>query len=174
MTIIRTQTDTSHLASALAITARTVSELAPGDLSRPTPCPELTVEGLLQHLTDTTIRFADLVLPDEDPGEESYLHAARRLLAGYEAGPPEGATDIGVILMDTIAHGWDLAVATGRRAPYPAEASEAGLEAGRRMLKPEFRGPGQPFAAEVPVAETAPAIDRLMGFLGRDPGWRAA
>jgi hypothetical protein len=42
------------------------------------------------------------------------------------------------------------------------------------MLTPEFRGEGKPFGEEVPVPENADAVTRLLGFIGRDPSWRAA
>ena len=35
-------------------------------------------------------------------------------------------------------------------------------------------GPAGPFGERVDVPATAPACQRLMGFLGRRPGWTAA
>ena len=36
-------------------------------------------------------------------------------------------------------------------------------------LAPEYRGPDKSFGYEVPVPDDASAVDRLIGFLGRDP-----
>jgi len=40
------------------------------------------------------------------------------------------------------------------------------------MLKPEYRGPGKTFGYEVEVSDDAGPVDRLVAFLGRDPGWQ--
>lgn len=41
----------------------------------------------------------------------------------------------------------------------------------RQVVQPEYRGDGLPFGPEVAVAADAPALDRLLAFTGRDPGW---
>jgi uncharacterized protein (TIGR03086 family) len=70
--------------------------------------------------------------------------------------------------VETLVHGWDLARATGRRAPFPDELAEAELTFSRDLLGrlPEGR---QPFATSRPVPDDAPAIDRLAALLGRAP-----
>jgi uncharacterized protein (TIGR03086 family) len=68
--------------------------------------------------------------------------------------------------VETLVHGWDLARATGRPTPFPDELVEAELAFSRDLLEriPEGR---QPFAPSRPVADDAPAIDRLAALLGR-------
>ena len=40
------------------------------------------------------------------------------------------------------------------------------------MVAPEYRGPDSGFFdVEVEVPAGAPALDRLLGFAGRDPAW---
>lgn len=74
-------------------------------------------------------------------------------------------------VMEYLAHGWDLASATGQPNPYSeAEATEV-LARAKATLPPEYQGEGMAFGAPVPVADNAPAIDQLIGFLGRDPKW---
>jgi hypothetical protein len=48
------------------------------------------------------------------------------------------------------------------------------MGAGGAMLLPEYRGPDKPFAHEVAVGDDAGPVERLIGFLGRDPSWRSA
>ena len=81
-----------------------------------------------------------------------------------------GSLDAKNIVMEVLTHGWDLATAIGRAANYPTDAAELGLGTARAMLKPEFRGSA--FLPEYEVLPTAGAIDRLVAFMGRNPGWR--
>ena len=75
--------------------------------------------------------------------------------------------------MEFITHGWDLATATGQRVPYTSAEATAALDAGRQMLKPEYRGSDKSFGEEVATGSTDP-VDQLVAFLGRDPGWSSA
>jgi uncharacterized protein (TIGR03086 family) len=78
---------------------------------------------------------------------------------------------LGQQLGDMIIHGWDLAKATGQSVDVDPALSEQALEWGRGNLRPEYRG--KDFGPEVEVPDDAPAIDRLVGFFGRDPNWAA-
>jgi uncharacterized protein (TIGR03086 family) len=173
-----------HLAAALEVTKGIVAGVSPDQAHVPTPCPEYDVSRLLDHLVGFGASFADKansvpspadpakVTAGDDPAR-AYDAVSRRLLEGYRGGEGEGATPIGVVLMETVIHGWDLAKGTGQPAPYPDDAVEAALAAGQGMMSPKFRGEGQPFGDEVEVSSDAPALDRLVAFMGRDPGWSA-
>jgi uncharacterized protein (TIGR03086 family) len=80
---------------------------------------------------------------------------------------------LAIVLMETMCHGWDLATATGQSVSYPDGAIASVLAMGRQMLSPKYRGHGQPFGDEVEVPDTAPALEQLVGFMGRDPSWSA-
>jgi uncharacterized protein (TIGR03086 family) len=70
-------------------------------------------------------------------------------------------------MYDLLAHGWDLAQALERPAGLPEDAAEDSLAFARadgRAVRPG----GGCFGPPRPVADTAPAIVRLVGFLGRD------
>jgi hypothetical protein len=74
-------------------------------------------------------------------------------------------------VMEYLAHGWDLASATGQASPYvEADAADA-LKLAKVTLPPECQGEGMALGAIVPVSGEAPAINRLIAFLGRDPAW---
>lgn len=83
-------------------------------------------------------------------------------------GPPgtiSGAAWLHVRITDLLAHGWDLARATGQPAELPEDLAEQALIFSRAQMATVSRtgrfGPAQP------VADDAPAIDRLVAFLGR-------
>ena len=72
---------------------------------------------------------------------------------------------------DVFMHTWDLARATGLPHDLDADTCEE-LLAGMEPIDELLRSSGQ-YGPRVPVAADAPAQDRLIGFIGRDPGWRA-
>ena len=82
-----------------------------------------------------------------------------------------GEMALSMILWEYQVHGWDLARATGQPWSPPAEAAEESLEFAPGMLTPDYQGDGKAFAPRVPVPASAPALDRLLGLSGRDPGW---
>jgi uncharacterized protein (TIGR03086 family) len=80
--------------------------------------------------------------------------------------PGEAAAHIRVV--ENVVHGWDLASALGRRAPFEEADVEAALaftERARGIVPSDRR----PFADPVPTEADAPVLDRLVGLLGRQP-----
>lgn len=53
------------------------------------------------------------------------------------------------------------------------DAAEAARQSLTGMVTPDTRGPDGWFGHEVPLADDGDALDRLLGFAGRDPGWSA-
>jgi uncharacterized protein (TIGR03086 family) len=177
--------DLENLESAVRVTEKIVAGVRTDQRKLPTPCPDYDVARLLDHLVGFATNFADRsigVVPAADPAQvragddpqAAYRDATVRLLDGYRDGSAgREATPVGVVLMETVTHGWDLAASTGQPTPYPDAAVEAALSAGQAMMAPRFRGEGQPFGEEVQVPGSAPPLDRLIAFMGRDPGWKA-
>lgn len=80
---------------------------------------------------------------------------------------------LGMALGEYIVHAWDLATATGQAYDAPTEAIAPAHEFLVGMVAPEYRGPDTGFFdAEVEVPDDASPLDKLLGFAGRDPGWR--
>jgi uncharacterized protein (TIGR03086 family) len=71
---------------------------------------------------------------------------------------------------DVYMHSWDLARAGGQDARLDEDYAGE-LLAGMSAMEDVLRGSGQ-YGAPVPVPADAPVVDRLMGFIGRDPAWR--
>jgi uncharacterized protein (TIGR03086 family) len=72
---------------------------------------------------------------------------------------------------DVFMHTWDLARATGQDDRLDPERCAAML-AGMEQMEDVIRTSGQ-YGARVEVPDDADVQDRLIGFIGRDPQWRA-
>lgn len=166
----------------------------------PTPCAQYDVAALTGHIVGWLENFAAGFAADTGhcptadvagvrvPGAEAAPRirsaaktlrdavragaTARPLVIAGQGGLP-GDMALSMILGEYIVHGWDLARATGQQwAPHPDAATTA-RQFLTTMLAPEHRTPAGGFGPEVPVAQDAPALDRLLGFTGRDPRWSA-
>ncbi|WP_026412706.1 TIGR03086 family metal-binding protein [Actinomadura oligospora] len=79
-----------------------------------------------------------------------------------------------VALDEMILHGWDLARATGQSYDVPADEAEICVELFAGPPTPDEDAPAPPdgaFGSPVPVADDAPALDRLVARSGRNPAW---
>jgi uncharacterized protein (TIGR03086 family) len=72
---------------------------------------------------------------------------------------------------DVFMHTWDLARATGQDETLDADTCAAML-AGMEPMDEVLRASGQ-YGARVAVPDDADPQTRLIGFIGRDPEWRA-
>jgi uncharacterized protein (TIGR03086 family) len=97
-----------------------------------------------------------------------FAKAARSIVAGWEehgfnrqvrisgGGMMPGVMVFNMTVMEYLAHGWDLASATGQASSFAeAEAADA-LNLAKVMLLPEYQGEGMAFGAIVPVSGEAP------------------
>ena len=97
-------------------------------------------------------------------GRVRATRSARTHYAG-PLGAATGADRLQIRLYDLLAHGWDLATATGQPIELPEDAAEQALAFVRTQLTDNAR-PGR-FDPVQLVADDAPAIERLVAFLGR-------
>jgi uncharacterized protein (TIGR03086 family) len=194
-----TQQTADLLAAVLADLAQVVGGVTADHLHDPTPCADWDVAQLRDHvlgwLTTFAAGFAD---PDgqaprasldgytapADPAAEVRSAAAtldaalrsgaasRPLRLGEAAMP--GGMALDMILWEYLVHGWDLARATGQPWSPPAAATAESLAFAPGLLTADYQGHGKAFGVAVPVPDTAPPLDRLLGLSGRDPRWPAA
>lgn len=184
------------LKPVLADLAEVVDDIGPDRLGAPTPCTEMDVAALRDHvLTWTAIFAGGYADPDgnapmqvaegfttpADPGAALRESAAlldssvragaaeRPLSLGGSAMPGEMA--LSMILWEYVVHGWDLARATGQPWEPDDAAAQAALDFAPGMLTPDFQGEGKAFAPPVAVPKGADPLDRLLGLSGRDPLW---
>jgi uncharacterized protein (TIGR03086 family) len=189
---------TTDVLDVLDELAGLIGHVTPGQAPLPTPCPEFDVGGLRQHVLGWLPLFATALGDPHgehrpDPGayqasddaataSAEVRHSAALVRQALAAGVGQGTVRliggelpgravVGMLTGEAIAHGWDLAQATG--LPWkPAEAvCETALTELGHMLQPQFRGPGKAFGTQVPVQDDASALDRLLAFTGRDPRW---
>jgi uncharacterized protein (TIGR03086 family) len=182
------------LSSVMAKTGDVVAAVTDDQRRRPTPCPEYDVQTLMSHIVGWVRVFdagahgrsvegdpAKYQVGPDPAGE--FRAAAESIVDSWRAegldrqvlmssgDKIDGAMAFNMTLMEYLVHGWDLAVATGQPVPYTDDEAEAVLERAQTTLPPEYRGEGMPFGDIVPVADHAPAVDRLIAFLGREPAF---
>lgn len=163
--------------------------VGPGDLDKPTPCPDWDVRALVSHFVGVMVNMGrgaagDPLLPPDEAfpvGEDlagRFRTEADRTLAAWRAqglqgevdvgaGPMPASVAIGVNLVDTSTHTWDLATATGQPADLPADLATTVLEVAQGFV-PQVRDVVG-IAPPVPVGDDAPPTDRLVAFMGRRP-----
>jgi uncharacterized protein (TIGR03086 family) len=180
--------EVAGLARCFAAVAELVDDVRPGQWSEPTPCEDWTVRRLVDHLTGMNRVFLAVLAgrrpprpgeapPDADPAA-AFRSSAAELCAAFDrpgvlnavsSGPRgelAGADRLQIRQYDLLAHGWDLARATGQPVVLPEDLAEQSLQFVRGQLADEDR-PGR-FAPARAVADDAPAIERLAAYLGRD------
>jgi uncharacterized protein (TIGR03086 family) len=161
-------------------------------LDMPTPCPDWTVQVLLDHMMRQTLGFALMV------GGTSQAEAVEAMRTAPLAGDP--ATIYAPIVADLqediadplrlkqtivfgrrlpighylawhlvcqLGHGWDLAVATGQDPSMPDDLAEAAIALAEMAVTLLDRTVG--FAEPVATGPDATPTDRFVAFLGRNP-----
>jgi uncharacterized protein (TIGR03086 family) len=176
------------LARSFEAVGTLIAQVGPDQWSGPTPCVDWTVRRLVDHLIGMNLVFAALLAgkrPPQRPAAEhvepnpvsAFRASAAGLVAAFSSpgvlgrdygGPPGSATGaerLQIRLYDLLAHGWDLAHATGQQLGLPDEVAERSLAFARTQVGEQVR-PGR-FDPPRAINEHAPAIDRLAAFLGR-------
>jgi uncharacterized protein (TIGR03086 family) len=164
-------------------------------LEQATPCRKWNVADLINHIIGATEYFGDLAERGASPdGEgptytngdyvELFAGQTRRLLEAFSTpiamdrimelptGPSAGSLVLQVATGEIFVHGWDLARATDQQLPSDPGVAEWLWASAWPALSDSVRNEHPSvFAPEIPVAPGRPTVDRLVGFLGRDPGW---
>jgi uncharacterized protein (TIGR03086 family) len=169
--------------AAMAPTIAIVHGIRPEQLTNPTPCAEFDVQALLDHMMGYGPRLEAAArklktAPDPAPTLERQL--ARIADEWREPDPWVGEASMGgepmpaamlggMILVEMVVHGWDLAMATGQPAEWPEELL--------RFIHDEIaktatmgRDMGL-YGPPVPVPDDAPLLDRTIALTGRDSSY---
>jgi uncharacterized protein (TIGR03086 family) len=176
----------------LTLGGEVVAGITNAQRSAPTPCADMDVEHLLSHLLGGLHWFAGLAArgdldplgtPDPDlsgrPLLDAYVEGAELIWRAwspqmldhtFEApwGETSGYEIASFMAVEVLGHLWDLAVATGHFDFPQDDLAEEGLVIAHGLDEETLRSPGM-LAPPVDLPPSAPAADRLAGFLGRDP-----
>lgn len=174
---------------ATAFAAEKVEAVKPDDLSKRTPCSEFDLRALLNHLIGglamltVAAEGGKATMPDgdqlgSDPGANyqtrraALLEAIRRegvLDRTWEMpwGSMPGQLQAGIVFMEHLTHGWDVAKATGQDTTIAddlvTECMEVVTPMDAMLRMPGVCGPA------VTVPDNASPTDKLVAFMGRQP-----
>lgn len=165
-----------------------VTDLRDDQWTRPTACADWDVRAVVNHLAHGNAKVAFWAgmgppAPDGDylgasPASAfvSSVAAARAVLASPGLFSRKVTTPLGEVpgvflvhmrVNEYLAHGWDLADATGAPTDLLPDLAEAALAQWRSRFGSAPRQPGGPFGPELEAPPQATAADRLAAFLGR-------
>lgn len=176
---------------ALDATGNVVAAIGDEQWELPTPCEEWNVRDLVAHVVGGHLWAAELAAGKsiEDVGDsldgdllgddpvDAYTRAAKLASDVFKAegaleapcavsyGPVPGEIYCGHRFVDTLVHGWDLAVATGQ----PTELDPGLVQGAIEVVEPqrEMLAASGAFAGDVEVPEDADPQTMLLAWLGR-------
>lgn len=187
------------MARATASLVKVVRDIKPDQLSAQTPCTEYDVRRLVNHLlfwgpslegaarkqavpppagdeTDVDLTAADWAAALEAHIERTVAAWSRPVAwqgTTHVGGPTQLPAPLvgGMIVIEFVVHGWDLARAIGQRPAWDDEVTAylydelvKTAEQGRQL---GIYGP------EIPIPASSPMLDRVLGLTGRDPAWNS-
>lgn len=185
-----------RLVRALEATGEIVDAIKNDQWSNRTPCAEWNVRTVLNHLVIGNRMFAGIVRGEPLPSPEelgrlrtvdqlgddpaaAYRDSATALVTAFRqpgvfervvqvpAGTVPGIVALHLRITEALVHGWDLAQGTGQPARLPDDLAEEELAFARGRSAPDVPRTGHPFGPVQSIADDAPAIDRLVAYLGR-------
>jgi uncharacterized protein (TIGR03086 family) len=163
------------------------------DWSSAAPVSGWTAQDVVVHLVEwlpgfvasgSDVRWPEVPSPAEQPvaAWDAHQRAVQSLLddpatADAEfANPHTGSMPLAQAIdrfytSDVFMHTWDLARATSQDDTLDPELCDV-LLSGMEPIEDLMRSSGE-FGPRVPVSDDADPQTRMIGFIGRDPGWRA-
>jgi uncharacterized protein (TIGR03086 family) len=201
MTETSTSNPASAVRAASDLASGALRAVAPDQLTAATPCTDYDVRAVIDHLawgavlsqraaTRTPLehdwssltpapfldgvpveQWAAAVPAELDTAADAWADPAAWEGETLMGTAPMPAGVVGpMMLAEFVVHGWDLARAIGAPYDVPAELGEAVLAAVQPLA--QMGRDGGWYGPEVPVPADAPAFERALGLVGRDPGWR--
>ncbi len=158
-------------------------------LDDPTPCTEVTVHGVIDHMIVLGGTFAHLFRGEQPPElaapvtygwvpVKEFTAVMEDLLAAMASpgaldrvietpvGAMPGEVFARFVALDGVVHGWDLATATGQTYAPPEEVVVAVDAFARTAIDDEVRSTGM-FAPVTAAPSGAGRLEQLIAFTGR-------
>lgn len=186
---------------ALQVSVDVVNQAGLDRLGLPTPCADWDLGQLIAHMTGQNLGFAAAArgerngaeafapIPVADDPAGRHAASAAQLAEAFAApgfeqrelwlpeirrgGAFPAQTAVGFHLVDSVAHGWDVARTLGLPVSFDDEVLEAALVMSLAIPDgPAREQPGAPFRPAVGVGREADLFDRVLGLLGRSPDWK--
>jgi uncharacterized protein (TIGR03086 family) len=172
-------------------TTAILAGVRPDQLDQPTPCRDWDLRAVIGHMTAIVVNCGlgaagddrlprVLTVPLEPDVAAQFRAAADRTLTAWRAvdlatgevnigrAPRPARVALGINLLDTSTHSWDVARATGQDPTLPAGLAETVLAVGRGFVDDDLRrSAGFDPALDAPDG-TGPT-GALVAFLGRRP-----
>ena len=185
--------DAAMFGRTLERTREVVAGTRPDQLGDSTPCPDWNVHQLLNHLIGGCLSAAagakgvaesmsEVIDRVEGDHLAAYDRASQAALEAFKEdgalekkftmpwGETPGSAALMLAIADAAVHGWDLAQATDQKMTIDDDIAEAVYESTSSMMEPKGNYPrGDSFAEPVEIDEDAPAPDRMLAYLGRQP-----
>jgi uncharacterized protein (TIGR03086 family) len=168
---VTTDDDQAVLRRALDQLAGLLDDVPDGALGDRTPCPQWSVQDLVDHVVAAPTRFARMARGEDvdwaaTPAAGAEPAAAFRTNAEDLLSTVGGPIPVDWQCAELAVHTWDLATALGRPSGnLDPEVAERGLSFMRASLTDDNRGPA--FGPEQPAPEGADAYQRIAAFAGR-------
>ena len=165
--------------AALAAIQPILRAITDVDADRPTPCPELPVGALVDHLVRSMVGLGAMVgttvASVDGSAEHRVSTAADQAITAWRGADPESViqgpvgempASVGAALLsaEILLHGWDLAQGTGRTVEVSDEVV-AYIRGLSEPILPTARG--RSFADEVEPPAGASPLERFAAFAGR-------
>ena len=185
---------TDQLAVIIPALIAVVDGIDDGQLDNPTPCAELDVRGVLDHMIGLASQFVpaflgepaadslpaggDVPTPSSQVPASEFRTGMSSLLESVNApgamdrmidapfGTVPGSVFARFVAFDGLVHGWDLATSTGQSYDLPIDVVADVSAFAHEALVPDMRD-GDTFAAEATAPAGADAMTRLVAFSGR-------
>jgi uncharacterized protein (TIGR03086 family) len=169
--------------AALAVIQPVLRKLTAADRPKPTPCKDFTCHEVVEHLMTSLVQLgamagADVANPEEGSAENKVSVMAAQAIDGWRGVdldgtvPGPGGAEMpasfaaGILPVELILHGWDIAQASGQRLHVSDELVDY-LRGLAETVVPGGRG--RSFGDEVTPVDDASPVDQLAAYAGRTP-----